>query len=107
MNNADGCGQEGKSFHTSARAQADFPTTDADGSREPTEKDLHGEQNEHLKHKEEGEKDKGKGNAAEDPHLPSKTRKFHTSARSMATKPPGGYAKAISPEPVSAGYVSQ
>lgn len=82
---------------------------------------LHGEQNEHLKHKPADEVDKGAGNAAADPHLPSKQKKegnavkgsksqkkgLHTSAVSRSAKPPGGYAKAVDSEPkTTSGYVS-
>ena len=91
----------------------DDTSADTDRSRQPKEKDLLGEQNEHLKHKSSDEKDSGKGNASSDPHLPSHnnkptgTRAFSTSVGLNATKPPGGYAKAISPEPSNAGYVSE
>ncbi len=109
--------QEKKNFHTSSRNLADPPRPDSnvEASRQPKEKDLHGQQNEHLKHKPAEEADKGKGNASPDPHLPSKsastgtgsgTRAFSTSTWVGATKPPGGYAKAFSPEATRAGYVS-
>ena len=105
---------ETKSFHTSSRALVDPPA----GSNEPEEKGLHGEQNEHLKHKPADAPDKGKGNASDEPHLPSQsqspkptatgtgTRAFSTSLSRTVTSPPGGYAKAIPPEPANAGYVS-
>lgn len=113
MAGTDSFEQGKKNFSTSSRNLADPPPrADADGSRQPAQTNLQGEQNEHLKHKSADEADKGKGNASPEPHLPSHnakptgTRGFSTSAMRWATKPPGGYAKAIAPEPASAGYVS-
>ncbi|KAK8870110.1 hypothetical protein IAR55_000680 [Kwoniella newhampshirensis] len=100
---------EGRDFHTSARAYrpaSDNPET----SRQPKESNLHSDQNEHLKHSSASAPDKGKGNAADEPHLPSKSgmnagavkqgggapqkKGFHTSARKSAEKT---YAQAFSP----------
>lgn len=69
----------GRGFHTSARVAvpADRTTTGQapDASRQPVGR-THGEQNEHLKHREENEADRaakgqGPGNAADNPSLPS------------------------------------
>ncbi|ODN82476.1 hypothetical protein L198_07698 [Cryptococcus wingfieldii CBS 7118] len=97
--------EEGKNFHTSARAHgpAAEPTSpDAPGSRAPKES-TPGDQNDHLKHSSSSTPDKGKGNAADDPHLPSQqgkggstqqTRKIHMSAARRAHSPPSDkYAK--------------
>ncbi|WVF73216.1 hypothetical protein IAT40_008035 [Kwoniella sp. CBS 6097] len=68
---------EGKNFHTSARqnyAGKTSPSADVDGSRTPKEGALQGEQNQHLSHKKASDPDTGKGNAAEDPSLPSKNQ---------------------------------
>ncbi|WVR00384.1 hypothetical protein IAU59_007527 [Kwoniella sp. CBS 9459] len=68
---------EGKNFHTSARqmnAGKTSPSADVEGSRTPKEGALQGDQNQHLKHKDATEPDAGKGNAAEDPSLPSKNQ---------------------------------
>ncbi|ORY28152.1 hypothetical protein BCR39DRAFT_535738 [Naematelia encephala] len=104
---------EGKNFHTSARqlwpeaATHDPSPKDGTGAREPHEKGLKGDQNEHLKHSQPEQKDSGKGNAAAEPHLPSKqkTRAFSTSSLMRAATPPGGYSKALNPEPKeTSGY---
>ncbi|WWC91496.1 uncharacterized protein L201_006442 [Kwoniella dendrophila CBS 6074] len=102
---------EGKNFHTSARqfypGKGTSPSADVDGSREPKEPNLEGEQNQHLKHQAPGTADQGKGNAAETPHLPSRKSKkaFSTySRRQMAAQPPKGYAKALPSEGNQAGY---
>lgn len=84
--------------------------------RKPVEKSLHGDQNAHLKHKDAKEGDKGKGNAAEDPHLPSKNkpaaskgakgaRHFSTSVRVGAKKVDANYVKAHEPKEKADGFV--
>lgn len=69
--------QNKRAFHTSARAAAggDRTTTGQapDASRQPKDR-TYSEQNEHLKHREDvdpSRASKGKGNAAENPSLPS------------------------------------
>ncbi|KIJ69677.1 hypothetical protein HYDPIDRAFT_22853 [Hydnomerulius pinastri MD-312] len=61
-----------RGFHTSVAFSADKTAGQAhEASRQPKE-ETYEDQNEHLKHKKNaGEKDGGKGNAAEDPVLPS------------------------------------
>ncbi|KAK4683824.1 hypothetical protein P7C73_g6392, partial [Tremellales sp. Uapishka_1] len=90
-----------KNFHSSAREWKDKATggDPLKAARQPKEKGLAGDQNEHLKHKDPKKADKGKGNAAENPSLPSKkkpaaSKSLHTTAKASATKPPGGYSKA-------------
>ncbi|WVQ84897.1 hypothetical protein IAT38_007060 [Cryptococcus sp. DSM 104549] len=102
---------ENKNFHTSARAyRPQEPSADVPGSRDPKEAPLPGDQNEHLKHSSASSQDKGKGNAAETPHLPSKEGKgekgkrgMHTSARLGASPPANKYAKALPSEGNRAG----
>ncbi|WVQ72957.1 hypothetical protein IAR50_002519 [Cryptococcus sp. DSM 104548] len=96
--------EEGKNFHTSARSNRPAETTspEAPGSRAPKES-TPGDQNDHLKHSSSSASDKGKGNAAEEPHLPSQqgkggnaqqSRKIHTSIARRAHSPPSDkYAK--------------
>ncbi|KAK6909636.1 hypothetical protein I203_103657 [Kwoniella mangroviensis CBS 8507] len=118
---------EGKNFHTSARqlypGKGTSPSADNDGSRQPKELNLEGEQNQHLKHQAPGTADQGKGNAAETPHLPSRKgdvttggsgaptapqsgkKAFSTYNRQlMAAQPPKEYAKALTSEGEQAGY---
>nr|XP_019044375.1 hypothetical protein I302_07659 [Kwoniella bestiolae CBS 10118]OCF23305.1 hypothetical protein I302_07659 [Kwoniella bestiolae CBS 10118] len=118
---------EGKNFHTSSRqsypGKGTSPSADTEGSRQPKEPNLEGEQNQHLKHQAPGTADQGKGNAAETPHLPSRKgdittggsgaptapqsgkKAFSTYARrEMAAQPPKGYAKAVTSEGEQAGY---
>nr|XP_018260662.1 uncharacterized protein I303_06377 [Kwoniella dejecticola CBS 10117]OBR82820.1 hypothetical protein I303_06377 [Kwoniella dejecticola CBS 10117] len=118
---------EGKNFHTSARqyypGKGTSPSADVDGSRQPKEPNLEGEQNQHLKHQAPGTADAGKGNAAETPHLPSRKgdvttggsgaptapqsgkKAFSTWTKTMmAAQPPKGYAKALPTEGNQAGY---
>ena len=62
---------QGRSFHTSATQLAQTHGQAPDASRQPKEKTQLA-QNPHLKHKKDVKKaDSGKGNAAEDPQLPS------------------------------------
>ncbi|KAH9833845.1 uncharacterized protein C8Q71DRAFT_673650, partial [Rhodofomes roseus] len=93
----------GRGFHTSARAAmaGDKTTTGQapEASRQPKDR-TYAEQNEHLKHREETDSSrasKGKGNAAEDPYLPShklgdksnpgqQRRSLHTSTRRLEEK---------------------
>ncbi|OCF32244.1 hypothetical protein I317_06472 [Kwoniella heveanensis CBS 569] len=111
---------EGKNFHTSARqsyaGKSTSPSADVEGSRTPKEGALQGDQNQHLAHKKASDPDTGKGNAAEDPSLPSKQNSsssgstsgddkgLHTTARIEAAQPPKGYAKALPSEGNQAGY---
>ncbi|WWC71809.1 uncharacterized protein I206_105768 [Kwoniella pini CBS 10737] len=118
---------EGKNFHTSARqfypGKGTSPSADVEGSRQPKEQKLEGDQNQHLKHSAPGTADSGKGNAAETPHLPSRKgdittggsgsptapqsgkKAFSTYSRNMmAAQPPKGYAKALPSEGNQAGY---
>ncbi|WWD15597.1 hypothetical protein CI109_100019 [Kwoniella shandongensis] len=101
---------EGRDFHTSARAFRPA-SNNPEGSRQPKETNLPGDQNEHLKHSSPSTPDSGKGNAADTPHLPSKSghnagvvkqgggapqkKGFHTSARVGKEKT---YAKALETE---------
>ncbi|GFZ48516.1 hypothetical protein JCM24511_06264 [Saitozyma sp. JCM 24511] len=113
-----------RGYHTSTRFLA------PKSPREPKETSLPSEQNPHLKHKEPGDKDsserdatKARGNAADTPHLPSKsaassvgstglkggapgTKKgFATSARATGKSGEGrGYAKALDNEPTKEGF---
>jgi len=59
-------------------------------SRNPKEKPLLGDQNEHLTHKKEGNRDSGKGNAAEEPVLPSKWRERKSEGEDVAKRFPNG-----------------
>lgn len=94
-----------KSFHTSARSNVE-PSSDAGPkSREPKhEKDIEPEsdQSPHLKHKSPSKPDSGKGNAASEPHLPSKAGE---QKRGYATRPPGGYSKTFNSEAAEKGHV--
>jgi hypothetical protein len=85
-----------KSFHTSARSNVE-PSSDAGPkSREPKhEVEPQSDQSPHLKHKDPKKPDSGKGNAASEPHLPSKQGE---QKRGYATRPPGGYSKTFKPE---------
>jgi hypothetical protein len=85
-----------KSFHTSARSNIE-PSSDAGPkSREPKhEVEPQSDQSPHLKHKDPKKPDSGKGNAASEPHLPSKQGE---QKRGYATRPPGGYSKTFKPE---------
>lgn len=85
-----------KSFHTSARSNVE-PSSDAGPkSREPKhEVEPQSDQSPHLKHKDPKKPDSGKGNAASEPHLPSKQG---DQKRGYATRPPGGYSKTFKPE---------
>jgi hypothetical protein len=85
-----------KSFHTSARCNVE-PSSDAGPkSREPKhEVEPQSDQSPHLKHKDPKKPDSGKGNAASEPHLPSKQGE---QKRGYATRPPGGYSKTFKPE---------
>jgi len=89
-----------RALHTSAVARATSGVrADPAAARAPKESGLRGEQNEHLKHKKDGQPDSGKGNAAAEPTLPSQKmpqtranapsskRSLHTSAgvRTLAT----------------------
>jgi len=94
-----------KHFHTSARSNME-PSSDAGPkSREPKhEKDIEPEsdQSPHLKHKSASKPDSGKGNAAPEPHLPSKAGE---QKRGYATRPPGGYSKTFNSEAAEKGHV--
>jgi hypothetical protein len=59
-------------------------------SRNPKEKPLLGDQNEHHTHKKEGNRDSGKGNAAEEPVLPSKWRERKSEGEDVAKRFPSG-----------------
>jgi hypothetical protein len=119
---ASGCSadlQSSRKFSTSARAY--LPAAPGgSGNTIPGARDthedaskLHGEQNEHLKHQ-SGGKDHAdrKGNAADEPHLPSKSKSanpsgakgFHTSARVGVEGKK--YAGTQEGEAKKAGYVS-
>lgn len=92
-----------REFHSSARSLVE-PSSDAGPkSREPkNEVESQGDQSAHLKHKKDASKpDSGKGNAAPEPHLPSKQQ-----TRGYATRPPGGYSKTFNSEAEEKGYVS-
>ena len=95
-----------KSFHTSARTNVE-PASDAGPkSRKPKNKvESEGDQSGHLKHKSPEKPDSGKGNAAPEPHLPSKTAAGRQK-RGYATRPPGGYSKTFTGEAEEKGYVS-
>jgi len=85
-------------FHTSAIRRnptgASEPSSDAGpASRSPSNTDVEGDQNPHLKHKSPSAPDTGKGNAAADPHLPSKQANKSASG-SAATEPAHGDTKA-------------
>ncbi|XAO24267.1 hypothetical protein I312_103064 [Cryptococcus bacillisporus CA1280] len=104
--------EEGKNFHTSTRASFPIPSpipfapTSANppGSNKPIES-LPFDQNEHLKHSPSSSPDKGKGNAGEEPHLPShkgqnkadgsknETKGLHSSARVSGNPSTEKYAK--------------
>lgn len=93
-----------KSFHTSARSYVE-PSSDAGPkSREPKhEVEPQSDQSPHLKHKSPSKPDSGKGNAAAEPHLPSKQAE---QKRGYATRPPGGYSKTFNSEAAEKGHVS-
>ncbi|AFR96837.1 hypothetical protein J008_04744 [Cryptococcus neoformans] len=106
--------EEGKNFHTSARASFPAPSSvpyaptsaNPPGSNKPIES-LPSDQNEHLRHSPASSPDKGKGNAGEEPHLPSQqgqnkaggnkgqTKALHTSTKASGNPPGGKYAKAL------------
>ncbi|GHJ84906.1 hypothetical protein NliqN6_1308 [Naganishia liquefaciens] len=113
-----------RQMHTSARRAGEaYEGSTGDGAHKTgkPEERLTGEQNEHLKHKQAGQADNGKGNAADTPHLPSKTSgartatdlrtdadsqrkaRFHTSAR-QTKDAPGGYVRATENPAKAAGY---
>ena len=85
-----------KSFHTSARSNVESSSDAGPKSREPKhEVEPQSDQSPHLKHKDPKKPDSGKGNAASEPHLPSKQG---VQKRGYATRPPGGYSKSFKPE---------
>ncbi|KAI5454446.1 hypothetical protein NCC49_004498 [Naganishia albida] len=118
-----------RQMHTSARWMAGgeegkaFSGSKSEGSHKSATPDqrLEGDQNEHLKHKSAGAPDSGKGNAADTPHLPSKSgaraqsdlrtdsesqrnaRRFSTSAR-QAKDAAAGYVAATENPAKAAGY---
>ncbi|KIM78289.1 hypothetical protein PILCRDRAFT_824502 [Piloderma croceum F 1598] len=61
-----------------------------DTSRMLKKKPLLGDQNEHLTHKKEGNRDSGKGNAAEEPVLPSQRRARKSEGEDEAKRFPSG-----------------
>jgi hypothetical protein len=61
-----------------------------EASRMPKEKPLLGDQNEHLTHKKKGECDSGKGNAAEEPVLPSQRKERKEEGEDQAKRFPSG-----------------
>lgn len=111
--------QSSRNFSTSARAF--FPSDDLSKARQPKSPEVKGDQNPHLKHSSPESKDAGKGNAAPEPHLPSKSKQtssgsaatgegrkmFSTSARVGADKEgKAGKAGTYEGEAGKAGYVS-
>lgn len=82
-----------RQFHTSTRIWNSSPKT----GREPKESasDLHGDQNQHLKHTSNPGPDQtsGKGNAAADPHLPSKSSSSSSSSTSTPEQTSGNPAQ--------------
>ncbi|TFK46986.1 hypothetical protein OE88DRAFT_1728773 [Heliocybe sulcata] len=96
-----------RGLHTSAvKPSPEVSKAEPEGSRTPKDTDVQGEQNAHLTHKSAGERDHGRGNASDEPTLPSRrneapadritnpaggkqqARSYHMSARRMAEDKP-------------------